>query len=271
LGSVTLFLCQDTKSLCRGLISNSGDNRFCIRTKCEVKSHRVNKVEVKEGHLYIRGKRKEQALVEPSLNPIGLSGRADIERLMDTPKPLNVWRTYFKSEMAKTERVTEESDRSWEEVEAPSLTKLSEVEGAYHTPRKLKAGFIMAAMADTIVPIGIGKAEPIQEIEDNLSKLNGSERESAKDSSIRTVLAEWNKICAGIELFNDEFSKLGKGEKKSRETITATVLRIHDAIRDTDARASLLAARIGTDNTVASGEGGGIRLGHYTKAMQYVR
>jgi hypothetical protein len=33
------------------------------------------------------------------------------------------------------------------------------------------------------------------------------------------------------------------------------VIKIHDAIRDTDARASLLAARIGKDDTTASGEG----------------
>jgi hypothetical protein len=32
-------------------------------------------------------------------------------------------------------------------------------------------------------------------------------------------------------------------------------MKIHEAIRDTDAQASLLAARIGQDDTVASGEG----------------
>jgi hypothetical protein len=89
-----------------------------------------------------------------------------------------------------------------------------------------------------------------------LAKADGAERELAKDSSIRTVLAEWNKICAGMDLFNDEFIQLGKGEKKSRESITAaTVLRIHEAIRDTNARASLLALSIGMDDTAASGEG----------------
>jgi hypothetical protein len=52
-----------------------------------------------------------------------------------------------------------------------------------------------------------------------------------------------------------EFGKLGKGEEKTRESISTTVFKIHDAIRDTDARAYLLAARIGRDNTIASGEG----------------
>jgi prophage DNA circulation protein len=62
-------------------------------------------------------------------------------------------------------------------------------------------------------------------------------------------------VCAGIDLFNTEFGKLGKGEEKTRECISTTVFKIHDAIRDTDARAYLLAARIGQDNTMASGEG----------------
>jgi hypothetical protein len=69
------------------------------------------------------------------------------------------------------------------------------------------------------------------------------------------VLAEWNKVYAGVGMFNLEFEKLGKGEEKSRESISGTVMKIHEAIRDTDARASLLAARIGKDDTVASGEG----------------
>jgi hypothetical protein len=38
-------------------------------------------------------------------------------------------------------------------------------------------------------------------------------------------------------------------------SISTTVFKIHNAIRDRDARAYLLAARIGRDNTVASGEG----------------
>jgi hypothetical protein len=177
-----------------------------------------------------------------------------VEQLAETVKPVNIWRTYFMSEMSKPERATEGRELSWEEVEAPTLTKLSEVDGAYHTPRKLKARFIMAALADTI-PVGIGKAEAIQEIEDHLGKGAGDERESAKDSSIRTVLAEWNKICAGINFLNDEFTKLGKGEEKLRESITATVLRIHEAIRDTDTRALLLASSIGSDDTSTSGEG----------------
>jgi hypothetical protein len=59
------------------------------------------------------------------------------------------------------------------------------------------------------------------------------------------VLAEWNKVCAGVELFNAEFAKLGEGDLKHREAISVTVVKIHEAIRDTDARASLLAAGIG--------------------------
>jgi hypothetical protein len=52
-------------------------------------------------------------------------------------------------------------------------------------------------------------------------------------------------VCAGVELFNAEFAKLGEGDLKHRETISVTVVKIREAIRDTDARASLLAAGIG--------------------------
>jgi hypothetical protein len=51
--SVKLFMCQEIKSLCRGSISNSGDGRFCTRKRSDVKTHKANKVTVKEGHLYI--------------------------------------------------------------------------------------------------------------------------------------------------------------------------------------------------------------------------
>jgi hypothetical protein len=54
---------------------------------------------------------------------------------------------------------------------------------------------------------------------------------------------------------DDEFAKLGEGKKRYRDAISETVLKIHDAIRDTDARASLLSAQIGTDNTDASSQG----------------
>jgi hypothetical protein len=54
---------------------------------------------------------------------------------------------------------------------------------------------------------------------------------------------------------NDEFAKLGDGEKKYRDAISETVMKIHDAIRDTDARTSLLAAQLGSDSTDASGQG----------------
>jgi hypothetical protein len=68
---------------------------------------------------------------------------------------------------------------------------------------------------DTI-PIGVGKAEKIAVIQDHMLAADGSARESARDLSLSTVLAEWNKVCAGVEMFNLEFEKLGKGEEKSR-------------------------------------------------------
>jgi hypothetical protein len=106
-----------------------------------------------------------------------------------------------------------DSDRSWEDVEVPSLTKLSEVNTAYRTPKKLKVGTLLEALADTI-PIGIGKAKRIELAQDHMMASAGPKRESAQDAALRTILAEWNKVCAGVDLFNAEFEKLGQVAKR---------------------------------------------------------
>jgi hypothetical protein len=67
-------------------------------------------------------------------------------------------------------------------------------------------------------------------------------RESAETESLRTVLAEWNKLGANFEFFNAEFQNLGIGKEKYRYIISTTVVKIHEAMRDTDAQVALLAA-----------------------------
>jgi hypothetical protein len=242
--SVKLFMCQEVKFLCRGSISNSGDGRFCIRTRCNVKTHKANKVMVKEGYLYIRGNRKDQALSEPSMDALGLPGDSDPRDLADEARPLNVWRAYFTLEAERRER-SDGSDKSWEEVEAPTLSKLSEVDTTYQTPKKLKVGTLLEGLVDTI-PVGVGKAEAVEVIKDHMTMADGPDREYAMNSSIQTVLAEWNKVCAGIELFNAEFGKLGKGEEKTRKSISTTVFKIHDAIRTTSLNVTCPATSLAT-------------------------
>jgi hypothetical protein len=60
--SVGMFYCRDSSAPCCGVIANSGFNRFCLKTNCEVKAHRTQKVIIKVGNLYILGTRKDQAL-----------------------------------------------------------------------------------------------------------------------------------------------------------------------------------------------------------------
>jgi hypothetical protein len=211
-------MCRELKSLCRGIISNSEDGRFCTRTRCDVKTHKANKITVKEGHLYIRGTRKDQALVEPLMDVLGLPGDADPRNLADEARPLNVWRAFFTSEVERRERSADGSETSWEEVEAPTLLKLSEVDTAYQTPKKLKVGTLLEGLVGTI-PVGIGKAEAVEVIKDHMTMADGPDGECATNLSIQTVLAEWNKVCSEIYLYNAEFGKLGKGEEKTRESL----------------------------------------------------
>jgi hypothetical protein len=99
-------------------------------------------------------------------------------------------------------------------VEIPSLNKLSEVDLEYKTPKKLKVGMLLEALAETI-PIGIGKAETIAVIADYMINAEGLERETARDTSLQTVLAEWNKVCAEVELFITQNSKSWARVKRS--------------------------------------------------------
>jgi hypothetical protein len=124
----------------------------------------------------------------------------------------------------------------------------------YQTPKKLKVGTLLEALSDTM-PIGLGKAEEVSRIIDPGTVEGAEKRESVETESLRTVLAEWNKLGANFELFNAEFENLGNGEEKYRDAISTMVVRIHEAMRDTDARVALLAAWVGEDVTEASDMG----------------
>jgi hypothetical protein len=100
-------------------------------------------------HLYIMGKRKDQALTEPTLDADSIAGDTDSIQLEDMEKPIGVWRAYFTTEMDRANRLND-SDRFWEDVEVPSLTKLSEANTAYRTPKKMKVGTLLEALADTM-------------------------------------------------------------------------------------------------------------------------
>jgi hypothetical protein len=180
----------------------------------------------------------------------------DPELLADTTKPSNVWKAFFATQSERKDQsstVESRSDTSWEDLESPSLDKLSAVTSSYVTPKKLKVGFLLEAFADSI-PIGLGRAESLTKIPD-MTSFSSSELKTEKEKAIQVVLQEWNTLRGNFDTFNDEFSKLGEGEKRYRDAISETVFKIHDAIRDTDARTSLIAAHIGHDQTEASGMG----------------
>jgi hypothetical protein len=79
--SVKLFWCKEVSSVCGGVIANSGGGRFCVKAVCDVKSHLSIKVLMISNHLYIRVKRKDQAIIEPALNIPLLADDVDPNRL----------------------------------------------------------------------------------------------------------------------------------------------------------------------------------------------
>jgi hypothetical protein len=114
-----LFYCEEVnknKSPGGGVIANSGYNRFCLQINCEVKSHRLQKVKLEAGKLYILGVRKEQALLEPSLDVTALPPGTDPTVLADTSKPSNVWKAFFVTQMERNDQassVDSRSETSW--------------------------------------------------------------------------------------------------------------------------------------------------------------
>jgi hypothetical protein len=164
--SVKLFWCEEVSSVRGGVIASSGGGRFCVKAVCDVKSHLSSKVLMRFNHLYICGKRKNQAMIEPTLDSSSLADHVNPSRLAEVERPINVWRAYFASESDRAGRSSNDGEHSWEEVEIASLNKLSEVDSEYKTLKKLKVGTLLEALADTI-PIGIGKAEKIAVIADH--------------------------------------------------------------------------------------------------------
>jgi hypothetical protein len=219
-----LFYCRDATAICRGVIANSGQNRFCIKTNCEVKAHQAQKVIINDGNLYILGTRKDQSLLEPSLEGSLLSKEHDLDKIIGTSKPVNVWKAFFDSQTDRkafpgdTDAL---SDSSWEDLESPTLEKLSSVTSSYVTPKKLKVGFLLEAFADSI-PIGLSKTTPLSELPDS-SQMQKGDKEKAGVGALKVVMMEWNTLRSNFQLIDDEFAKLGEGEKKYWDAISETV------------------------------------------------
>jgi hypothetical protein len=99
--SVGLFYCCEVntvKSPRGGVIASSGFNPFGLKLNCKVKSHRIQKVKLVVGNMYIIGIRKEQALLEPSLDVALLPKEIDPMVFVETSKPSNVWKAFFTSQ-----------------------------------------------------------------------------------------------------------------------------------------------------------------------------
>jgi hypothetical protein len=123
------------------------------------------------------------------MDVLGLPGDSDPRDLTDEARPLNVWRAFFTSEAERRERSADGSEKSCKEVEAPTLSKLSEVDTMYQTPKKLKVGTLLEGLVDTI-PVGVRKAEAVEVIKDHITMADGPDQEYAMNLSIQTVLAE---------------------------------------------------------------------------------
>ena len=166
LSSVRLLFCEEVGTFCGGVIRGSGSERFCGRlsVECNVRSHKSQKVVLRENHLYIRAPRGDQVLTENSLDAALLpDGKA--AQLMNSSKPVDVWITYFLSLIAPKQgggivsgvpmSGSSSAGSEWEEVglqgagSPPSLEDFERARDNLRTPKRLKVGPLLASLVDT--------------------------------------------------------------------------------------------------------------------------
>jgi chromosome segregation ATPase len=87
---------------------------------------------------------------------------------------------------------------------------------------------------------------------------NDDERRASSDNereqALAVVLADWNKLVANLEAFKMLIEQNGSQDEKFRAILAEVFLKIDEKVRDTDAQAQLMVAKIESD-TVASDKG----------------
>jgi predicted nucleic acid-binding Zn-ribbon protein len=78
--------------------------------------------------------------------------------------------------------------------------------------------------------------------------------DNEREKALAVALADWNKLVANLEAFKMLIEQNGSQDEKFWAILAEVFLKIDEKIRDTDARAQLMVATIGSD-AVASDKG----------------
>ena len=84
--------------------------------------------------------------------------------------------------------------------------------------QKVEGRVFIGSFADSI-PIGISKAQTLTKLPE-FSEMSQSEQEKAGVGALNMVMTEWNILRSNFQFVDDEFAKLGEGEKKYRDVIS---------------------------------------------------
>jgi hypothetical protein len=88
---------EDARTVCRGVIGRSSGSRFCSRSRCNITSHKTNKVNLKldVSRYYIRDTRDQQLFTEPTLPCDWTRSKNDIIVLETAHKSPSIWKIFF--------------------------------------------------------------------------------------------------------------------------------------------------------------------------------
>jgi hypothetical protein len=145
-----LIYCRDVSTICGGAKgAGSVDIIQCFCSKsppeCNIVKHLSSKVILRPDYLYIKCK-KSQAWHEPSIDAKRLPATCDVETLVMSEKPHDVWAAYFSSVKAcgsQPSAITglkSSETESWDEVEAPNVENFERARNNLQTPKQLRLG-----------------------------------------------------------------------------------------------------------------------------------
>jgi hypothetical protein len=249
-----LIYCPDELTICGGAIGAGSVTiiqRFCSKSprECNIVKHLSSKVILRPDYLYIKCK-KSQAWHEPSIDAKRLPVTCDVETLVMSEKPHDVWAAYFSSVKAcgfQPSAITgldSSETESWEEVEAPDVENFERAKNNLQTPKRLRLGPLLVAAVEAASPTPQAFIE-LQGLNPSLSAVAGSE-DIHERTWLQTVFADWNPMVANFKIVAQELRQNNSGSTEYKFAVNETISKLQGALRETDTKIQLVVAMIGT-------------------------
>jgi len=194
---------HDVKRVCGGMIRKSNGGRFCCRFKCNIASHKTQKVPLREDEtrFYIGGSRDGQAWTTPSL-PISRIDDVNIRMMETSEKPKSVWSLLFQRFEIKTtsniEDINDSFDKNITDGDVNVGDQIKVIEAAkleLKTPKRTRFHLIdeIREVAIDKQPLSLQKRVKLTKLQDIVKS---EDPDTAKVQLIGQIIQQWDDIIA---------------------------------------------------------------------------